>query len=42
MHVDMGKPLLVSYEGLIGEIVRDKKLGLCVDPQNIKALSLAL
>ena len=37
-----GKPLLVSYEGLIGEIVRDKKLGLCVDPQNIKALSLAL
>ena len=37
-----GKPLLVSYEGLIGEIVRDNKLGLCVDPQNIKALSLAL
>jgi glycosyltransferase involved in cell wall biosynthesis len=36
------KPLLVSYDGLIGEIVRDKKLGLCVDPQNIKALSLAL
>ena len=37
-----GKPLLVSYDGLIGEIVRDNKLGLCVDPQNIKALSLAL
>lgn len=36
------KPLLVSYDGLIGEIVRDNKLGLCADPKDIQALSLAL
>lgn len=36
------KPLLVSSEGLIGEIVLQSKLGLCVDPQNIEALSISL
>ena len=36
------KPLLVSYEGLIGEIIRENNLGLSVDPKDIKALTYTL
>ena len=36
------KPLLVSSKGLIGEIVRESKLGICVDPQNLEELSISL
>ena len=36
------KPMIVSCNGLIGNIVESKQLGLCVDSSDIDALAIAI
>jgi glycosyltransferase involved in cell wall biosynthesis len=36
------KPLIVSDDGLIGDIVERKQLGICVDPSDIDALAITI
>lgn len=36
------KPLLACHDGLIGEIVREEKLGICVNPRQTKAFAAAM